>query len=50
VGVHRDQALVLVNFGGTGAELLALANRIQSEVLERFAIALEIEPRIYGQS
>jgi UDP-N-acetylmuramate dehydrogenase len=41
---------VLVNFGGTGAELLALANRIQSEVLERFAIALEIEPRIYGQS
>jgi UDP-N-acetylmuramate dehydrogenase len=50
VGVHRDQALVLVNFGGTGAELLALANRIQSEVLERFAVALEIEPRIYGQS
>ena len=49
VGVHQHQALVLVNLGGTGTELLALANRIQSEVLERFSIALEIEPRIYGQ-
>lgn len=49
VGVHRHQALVLVNFGGTGAELLDLATRIQSEVLKRFSIELEIEPRIYGQ-
>lgn len=49
VGVHQHQALVLVNFGGTGAELLALADNIQSEVQQRFAIALEIEPRIYGQ-
>lgn len=49
VGVHAHQALVLINLGGTGAELLALANRIQSEVLQQFSIALEIEPRIYGQ-
>lgn len=49
VGVHQHQALVLVNQGGTGAELLGLAHRIQSEVLERFSVALEIEPRVYGQ-
>jgi len=49
VGVHQHQALVLVNQGGTGPELLGLAHRIQSEVLERFSVALEIEPRVYGQ-
>jgi UDP-N-acetylmuramate dehydrogenase len=48
VGVHEHQALVLVNFGGTGTELLALAGSIQDAVQERFSIALEIEPRIYG--
>jgi UDP-N-acetylmuramate dehydrogenase len=48
VGVHEHQALVLVNFGGTGTELLALAGSIQAAVQERFSIALEIEPRIYG--
>ncbi len=48
VGVHQHQALVLVNFGGTGAEILQLAEQIQLAVQERFAIALEIEPQIYG--
>ena len=48
VGVHEHQALVLINYGGTGTDLLALAAEIQSAVIERFAIALEIEPRLYG--
>jgi UDP-N-acetylmuramate dehydrogenase len=50
VGVHQHQALVLVNFGGTGAEILHLARQIQEAVQERFMIALEIEPQIYGLS
>jgi len=48
VGVHEHQALVLINYGGTGAELLSLATEIQSAVIEKFAIALEVEPRLYG--
>lgn len=50
VAVHEHQALVLVNFGGTGAELLALAAEIQAKVEAQFSIALEIEPRVYGGS
>ncbi|MDG1580449.1 UDP-N-acetylmuramate dehydrogenase [Pseudomonas sp. GOM6] len=47
-GVHRLQALVLVNYGSaTGAQLLALARRIQADILARFGIALEIEPNIF---
>ena len=46
-GVSPDHALVLVNHGqATGAELLALAQRIQASVFERFGIRLEPEPRI----
>ena len=48
VGVHEHQALVLVNYGGTGAQLLALATEIQDAVSAKFGIALEIEPRLYG--
>lgn len=48
VGVHDKQALVLVNYGkGTGQQLLELAHRIQAKILERFGVALEIEPRIF---
>ncbi len=48
VGVHREQALVLVNHNNAqGAELLDLAARIQSSILALFGIDLEIEPRIY---
>lgn len=44
-GVHRLQALVLVNHGqASGAEVLALARRIQADVAKRFGVALEIEP------
>lgn len=46
-GVHQQQALVLVNYGtATGAQLLALARRIQADIQARFAVALEIEPNI----
>ncbi len=49
VGVHDQQALVLVNSGGgSGAQLLALAEEVRGAVLERFAVLLEIEPRVYG--
>lgn len=48
VGVHEHQALVLVNYGGTGNQLLALATEIQDAVFAKFGIALEIEPRLYG--
>lgn len=48
VGVHEQQALVLINHGGaTGAEILALAAAIQTSVLAKFSVALELEPRVY---
>ena len=44
-GVHKDHALVLVNYGqATGAEILALAHNIQASVQERFNVELEPEP------
>lgn len=49
VGVHDRQALVLVNLGGgNGTELLELAAELCDAVKQRFAIELEIEPRVYG--
>jgi len=46
-GVHRLQALVLVNYGNaTGSEIVSLAQRIQTDVHERFGISLEIEPNV----
>jgi UDP-N-acetylmuramate dehydrogenase len=46
-GVHAQHALVLVNHGqASGAQLLALAARIQASVLERFGVALDPEPTI----
>jgi len=47
-GVHKLQALVLVNYGGaTGGELLDLAQRIQRDIAERFHVELEMEPNRY---
>lgn len=44
-GVHKNQALVLVNYGGaSGQELLLLATKIQDAVLTRFGI--EIKPEV----
>jgi UDP-N-acetylmuramate dehydrogenase len=47
-GVHRLQSLVLVNHGqATGAQLHALACKIQADIHERFGVMLEMEPNLY---
>ncbi|MFK0267456.1 UDP-N-acetylmuramate dehydrogenase [Pseudomonas asiatica] len=47
-GVHRLQSLVLVNYGqASGAQMHALARRIQGDILERFGVELEMEPNLY---
>ncbi|WP_332767286.1 UDP-N-acetylmuramate dehydrogenase [Pseudomonas koreensis] len=47
-GVHKLQALVLVNYGtATGLQLLSLAQRIQKDIAERFNVELEMEPNRY---
>ena len=47
-GVHKLQALVLVNYGtATGPQLLDLAQRIQKDIAERFHVELEMEPNRY---
>ena len=43
-GISSNHALALVNYGGTTAELLALADEIQEAVRTRFGILLEREP------
>lgn len=49
VGVYDKQALVLVNHGGgTGTELLDLAQQIQNKVFVTFGVKLSIEPVIYS--
>lgn len=46
-GISNRHALVLVNHGrASGAELWALAQRVQSGVRARFGVELEPEPRI----
>lgn len=47
VGMHAQQALVLVNFGGaTGIELLDHASKVRKSVLEKFDVLLEMEVNI----
>ncbi len=47
VGMHVDQPLVLVNYGGaTGMELKQLADAVQRSVLEKFGIQLTPEVNI----
>ena len=49
VGVWPLQPLVLVNRGTTrGADFLDMASAIQTDVLNRFGVALELEPVVLG--
>ena len=46
-GIHKNQALVLVNYGhATGQEILAVSRDIQQTVLEIFGISIEAEVNI----
>lgn len=46
-GVHKDQALVLVNYGNaTGLDIISLANEIKKSVFMEFGVNLEMEVRI----
>lgn len=46
-GIHKNQALVLVNYGNaTGQEILAVARDIQATVLAKYGIAIEAEVNI----
>jgi UDP-N-acetylmuramate dehydrogenase len=49
VGVHAQQALVLVNYGGArGDDILRLAERISEDVQRGFGLELEMEPQRLG--
>lgn len=46
-GVHKNQALVLVNYGNAkGEEILQIAKSIQADVLKKFGVELEMEVNI----
>jgi len=51
VGVHKNQALVLVNYtDDSGANILLMANQIIDKIKQVFAVDLEPEVRILGSS
>ena len=46
-GVHQNQALVLVNYGGaTGSQIIDLAHSIQTSVKEKFGVEIEMEVNV----
>ncbi|MDV3310392.1 MAG: UDP-N-acetylmuramate dehydrogenase, partial [Cyclobacteriaceae bacterium] len=47
IGVHKHQALVLVNYGGgSGADIWNLAMKIQESVKEKFGVTLQPEVNV----
>jgi len=50
VGVHKNQALVLVNYSDdSGANILLMANQIIDKIKSMFGVDLEPEVRIFGR-
>jgi UDP-N-acetylmuramate dehydrogenase len=47
VSVHKRQALVLVNQGGTGKDVLSAAEDIKQRVKVEYGVRLEQEPRLF---
>ncbi|HMI06140.1 MAG TPA: UDP-N-acetylmuramate dehydrogenase [Flavobacterium sp.] len=46
-GIHKNQALVLVNYGNaTGQEILNVSKDIQKTIFEKFGIAIEAEVNV----
>uniref|UniRef100_UPI004048F691 UDP-N-acetylmuramate dehydrogenase n=2 Tax=Flavobacterium sp. TaxID=239 RepID=UPI004048F691 len=46
-GIHKNQALVLVNYGeAKGSEIWALAQKIQQTILEKFNIKIDAEVNV----
>ncbi|MFZ4680654.1 MAG: UDP-N-acetylmuramate dehydrogenase [Flavobacterium sp.] len=46
-GIHKNQALVLVNYGNaTGQEILSVSRDIQATILKEFGIAIEAEVNV----
>jgi UDP-N-acetylmuramate dehydrogenase len=46
-GIHKNQALVLVNYGGaTGQEILAVSKTVQNTVFDKFGIHIEAEVNV----
>ncbi len=46
-GIHKNQALVLVNYGNaTGQEILAVSKDIQKTIFEKFGIHIEAEVNV----
>lgn len=50
LGMHSEQALVLVHHGGAnGHDIDAFSERLQQDVLQKFGVALEREPATVGR-